>query len=73
MIINEISMMSPTLLNKINQQCNKIRVIQQDSTAILDALSIVMLMSDFHQFASVQDQSLWQPTKDNLVILDQLI
>ena len=27
MIINEISMMSPTLLNKINQQCNKIQMI----------------------------------------------
>jgi len=53
MIINEISMMSSTLLNKINQQCNKIQTIQQDLTAILDALSIVMLMSDFHQFASV--------------------
>jgi nucleoside-triphosphatase THEP1 len=33
-IIDEISMVSLTMLYTINQQCNKIQAVQQDSTAV---------------------------------------
>src|SRR6516162_9236153 len=49
MIIDEISMVGQTLLNTINQQCTKIRATQQDSTAILSAMPIVVFFGDFHQ------------------------
>jgi hypothetical protein len=39
---DEISMVSFTLLNTINQQCNRIRAVGQDSTAVLGALPIVV-------------------------------
>src|SRR5438046_207437 len=58
MIIDEISMVSLMMLNFINQQCNKIWAVQQDSTAILDALSIMLFMKNFHQFPPINAQSL---------------
>jgi hypothetical protein len=73
MIIDEISMVSLTLLNTINQQCNKIRAVRQDSTAILGALPIVVFMGDFHQFAPIKMQPLWQDPKTPLAALGQLI
>jgi hypothetical protein len=42
-------MVSLTMLHTINQQCNRIH--QQNLTAILGPIPIVVLMSDFHQFA----------------------
>jgi hypothetical protein len=73
MIIDEISMVSLTMLNTINQQCNRIRAVQQDSTAILGAMPIVVFMGDFHQFAPIQAQPLWQAPKGPLAALGQLI
>jgi hypothetical protein len=73
MIIDEISMVSLTMLNTINQQCNRIQAVQQDSTAILGAMPIVVFMGDFHQFAPIQAQPLWQTPKGPLAALGQLI
>jgi len=60
LFIDEISMVSLTMLNTINQQCNRIRAVGQDSTAILGALPIVVFMGDFHQFAPIKAQPLWR-------------
>ena len=48
LLTDEISMINLTMLHIINQQYNKIH--QQNLTAILDSIFIVMLMNDFHQF-----------------------
>ena len=50
---DEINMINQTMLHIINQQCNKIH--QQNLTAILDFIFIVMLISDFHQLAFNSD------------------
>jgi helitron helicase-like protein/PIF1-like helicase len=73
LFIDEISMVSLTMLNTINQQCNKIRAVGQDSTAILGALPIVVFMGDFHQFAPISAQPLWQTPKNPRASLGQLI
>ena len=73
MIIDEISMVSLTMLNTINQQCNKIRAVQQDSAAILGAMPIVVFMGDFHQFPPIQAQPLWQTPNGPRAALGQLI
>ena len=49
LLTDEISMVSRTMLHTINQRCNKIH--QQNLTAILGPIPIVVLMGDFHQFA----------------------
>ena len=66
-------MVSLTMLNTINQQCNRIRAVGQDSTAILGALPIVVFMGDFHQFAPIKAQPLWQTPKNPRASLGQLI
>ncbi len=53
LLTDEISMISQTMLHIINQQCNKIH--QQNLTAILDSIFIVILMNDFHQFVFNSD------------------
>jgi hypothetical protein len=50
------SMVSLTMLNTINQPCNRIQTVGQNSTVILGALPIVVLMGDFHQFAPIKAQ-----------------
>jgi hypothetical protein len=72
-IIDEISMVSLTMLYTINQQCNKIQAVQQDSTAILGAIPIVVFLGDFHQFPPIQSQPLWQVPKGPQAALGQLI
>jgi hypothetical protein len=50
LFIDEINMISFTMLNTINEQCNRIRALPRDSTAILGALPIVVFMGNFeHQ------------------------
>ena len=66
-------MVSLTMLNTINQQCNRIRAVGQDSTAILGALPIVVFMGDFHQFAPIKAQPLWETPKNPRAALGQLI
>jgi hypothetical protein len=66
-------MVSLTMLNTINEQCNRIRALGQDSTAILGALPIVVFMGDFHQFAPVKAQPLWQTPKNPRAALGQLV
>jgi PIF1-like helicase len=73
LFIDEISMVSLTMLNTINEQCNKIRALAQDSTAILGALPIVVFMGDFHQFAPIKAQPLWQTPKNPRAVLGQLV
>ena len=73
LFIDEISMVSLTMLNTINQQCNRIRAVGKDSTAILGALPIVIFMGDFHQFAPIKAQPLWQTPKNPRASLGQLI
>ena len=72
-IIDKISMVSQTLLHTINQQCNRIRAVQQDSTAILSAMPIMVFLGDFHQFAPIQSQPLWHTPKGREATLGQLI
>src|SRR6266404_4966618 len=66
-------MVSLTMLNTINEQCNRIRALGRDSTAILGALPIVVFMGDFHQFAPVKAQPLWETPKNPRAALGQLI
>jgi hypothetical protein len=73
LFIDEISMVSLTMLNTINQQCNRIRAVGKDSTAILGALPIVIFMGDFHQFAPIKAQPLWQTPKNPRASFGQLI
>jgi len=73
LFIDEISMVSLTMLNTINQQCNRIRAVGQDSTAILGALPIVVFMGDFHQFAPIRAQPIWQTPKNPRASLGQLV
>jgi len=73
MIIDEISMVSSKMLNTINQQCNKIRAVPQESTAILGALPIVLFMGDFHQFPPTKGRPLWQTTDSHSGALGKLI
>ena len=49
-IINEISMISLTLLHIINHQCNRIQIFQQNFMIILSDFSIIIFFDDFHQF-----------------------
>jgi hypothetical protein len=72
-IIDEISMVSLTMLSTMNQQCNKIQAVQPDSTAIFGALPIVVFMGDFHQFAPVRAQPLWQTPKNPQSAMGQLL
>ena len=53
LLIDEISMISLTMLHIINQQCNRIH--QQNLTAIFNFIFIMMLMNDFQQFALNSD------------------
>jgi hypothetical protein len=64
LFVDEISMVSLTLLNTINQQCNRIRVVGQDSTAVFSSLPIVVFMEDFHQFAPIKAKPLWKTSKN---------
>ena len=48
MIIDKINMISLTMLHIINQQCNKIWVLQQNFTIILNNFLIVIFFNDFH-------------------------
>jgi AAA domain len=73
LFIDEISMVSLTMLNTINEQCNNIRALPQDSTAILGALPIVVFMGDFHQFAPIKAQPLWQTPKNPRAVFGQLV
>jgi hypothetical protein len=66
LFIDEVSMVSLTMLNTINQQCNRIWAVGQDSTAILGALPIVVFMGDIHQIAPIKAQPLWETPKKPL-------
>jgi len=69
--VDEISMISLTLLNTINQQCNRIRAVGQDF--VLGALPIVAFMEDFHQFAPIKAQPLLETLKNPRASLRQLV
>ena len=43
------------MLNIINQQYNKIQIVQQYLIIIIEAIFIMMFMGDFHQFSSIGD------------------
>jgi hypothetical protein len=79
MIVDEISMVSLSLLHTINQQCNRVRAVRQDCTAIFGAMPIVVFMGDFHQFSPINGQALWQTpnpnskSKDRHAALGQLL
>ena len=75
MIIDEISMISLTMLHTINQQCNKIRALQQNFTVILGSFSIMVFFRDFHQFFLIQAQSLWQTPDSKIsgIMIGQLV
>ena len=73
LFIDEISMVSLNMLHTINQQCGRIRAVGQESTSILGALPIVVFMGDFHQFAPIKAQPLWQTPKGPLATLGQLV
>jgi hypothetical protein len=66
-------MVSLTMLDTINQQCNKICSVARDATAVLGALPIVVFMGDFHQFAPINAQPLWQTPKSPRALLEQAI
>ena len=53
LLTDEINMINLIMLYIINQQCNKI--YQQNLTAIFDFISIMILMSNFHQFVLNSD------------------
>ena len=73
MIVDEISMVSLTMLTTINEQCNRIRAVRQDSTAILGAMPIVVFMGDFHQFGPIKAKALWQTPTEPREALGQII
>jgi hypothetical protein len=73
MIIDEISMVSLTMLTTINQQCNRIHAIQQDSTAIFGGLPIVIFLGDFCQFPPVRGFAFWQSPRSPQDSLGQLL
>jgi hypothetical protein len=75
LFIDEINMVSLTMLNMINEHCNKIRALPQDSMAILGALPIVVFMGDFrdfHQFAPIKAQPLWQTPNNPRAVIGRL-
>jgi hypothetical protein len=63
-------MVSLPMLNTINQQCSKICSVGQDATA---ALPVVVFMGDFHQFAPISAQPLWQTPKIPRAVLGKAI
>ena len=70
LFVDEISMVSLPMLNTINQQCSKICSVGQDATA---ALPVVVFMGDFHQFAPISAQPLWQTPKIPRAVLGKAI
>ena len=74
-IINEISMISLTLLHIINQQCNRIQTLQQNFMIILNNFSIIIFFDNFHQFLLIRIQSLWQTLNSKIsdIMINQLI
>ncbi len=60
MIIDDINMINVKLLIKINNNCIIIKSHERDIINFFDNISIVILMSDFFQLASMNEKSLWK-------------
>ena len=73
LFVDEISMVSLPMLDTVNKQCSKICSVSQDATAVLGALPVVVFMGDFHQFAPISAQPLWQTPKSPRAVLGKAI
>jgi hypothetical protein len=65
LIIDEISMVSSKLMDSIDKQCNIMKNLSSDSTAVFGGLPIVIVLGDFHQFSPIQAKALWQKQESN--------
>ena len=59
LIIDEISMVSSVMLDRINNQCTALKGLDRDSTALFGGLHVVVVLGDFHQFAPIGSKPLW--------------
>lgn len=65
LIVDEVSMIDLKLLTSIDKQLQKARGLDISSTSIFGGLSLVVLMEDSYQFASVTGKTLWDnPIKE---------
>jgi len=60
LIIDEISMVSSKLMDSIDRQCNVMKNLSSDSTAVFGGLHVVIVLGDFHQFPPIQAKAFWQ-------------
>jgi hypothetical protein len=58
MIIDEISMINAKMLIKIDNNCVIAKARERDTNNLFKNISIVILMRDFFQFASMTEKSL---------------
>lgn len=85
MVIDEVSMMSLSMLSTINSQCKIAKSLDRSSPDFFGGLPIVLFMGDFFQFPPVKGTAFWkEPRNDedadglmiwhqftNVIILDQ--
>ncbi len=60
MIIDEINMINVKLLIKIDSNCTIVKSQERDTSKFFENITIVILMRDFFQLASMIEKSLWQ-------------
>ena len=65
LVIDEISMVSSKLMDSVDKQCNAIKNLDSNSTAVFGGLPVVIALGDFHQFPPVQARALWQKQESN--------
>ena len=49
LVIDEISMVSSKLMDFIDRECNVMKNLSSDSTAVFGGLHVVIVLGDFHQ------------------------
>ena len=67
LVIDEISMVSSKLMDSVDKQCNAMKNLDSNSTAVFGGLPVVIALGDFHQFPPVRARALWKATTKNEV------
>jgi len=73
LITDEVSMVSSTLMDSIDKQCNAVKNPDGNSTAVFGGLPVVIVLGDMHQFSPVRAKALWQKQESPSEIRGQQI
>jgi PIF1-like helicase len=73
LVIDEISMVGSKLMDSIDRQCNVMKNLSSDSTAVFSGLHVVIVLGDFHQLPPIQAKALWQKQESPVEKRGQLL